>query len=99
MSGRTANGKAGERIVLVDEIEEIRGQVNIFHYQNAKLLLAIAVLCEAMQGVAGGGKETPRAMQRIPRGVPHEMDIVELVAEDANGALAKVFKSIRGHLG
>jgi len=83
----------------VDEIEEIRGQVNIFHYQDAKLLLAVAVLCEALQGVAGGGKETPRATQRVPRGVPHEMDIVELVPEDANGSLAKVFRSIRAHLG
>jgi hypothetical protein len=83
----------------VDEIDEIRGQVNIFHYQDAKLLLAVAVLCEALNGGAGGGKETPRAMQRVPRGVPHEMDIVELVPEDADGGLAKVFKSIRVHLG
>lgn len=83
----------------VDEIDEIRAQVNIFHYQNAKLLLVAAVLCEALNGEAGGGKETPRAMQRVPRGVPHEMGIVELVPEDANGSLARVFKSIRAHLG
>ena len=50
----------------VDEIDEIRAQVNIFHYQNAKLLLVAAVLCEALNGEAGGGKETPRAMQRVP---------------------------------
>jgi len=83
----------------VDEIDEIRGQVNIFHYQNAKLLLIVAVLCEAIGGEACGGKETPRATQRVPRGVPHEMGIVELVPEDANGSLARVFKSIRAHLG
>src|SRR3989442_6166361 len=41
----------------VDEIEEIRGQVNIFHYQNAKLLLVAAVLCEAVNGGGGGGKD------------------------------------------
>jgi hypothetical protein len=83
----------------VDEIDEIRGQVNIFHYQDAKILLAVAVLCEALAGTAGGGRETPRALQRVPRGVPHEMDIVELVPEEANGNLARVFRSIRTHLG
>jgi Halocarboxylic acid dehydrogenase DehI len=83
----------------VDEIDEIRAQVNIFHYQNAKLLLFVAVLCEALNGEAGGGKETPRATQRVPRGVPHEMGIVELVPEDANGSLARAFKSIRAHFG
>ena len=83
----------------VDEIDEIRAQVNIFHYQNAKLLLVAAILCDAIGGTAGGGKETPRAMQRVPRGVPHEMGIVELVPEDANGSLARVFKSIRAHFG
>src|SRR5437868_6934864 len=83
----------------VDEIDEIRGQVNIFHYQDAKILLAVAVLCEALTGTAGGGRETPRALQRVPRGVPHEMDIVELVPEEANGSLARVFRWIRTHLG
>ena len=83
----------------LDEIDEIRAQVNIFHYQNAKLLLVNAILCDAICGTAGGGRETPRAMQRVPRGVPHEMGIVELVPEDANGSLARVFKSIRSHLG
>jgi halocarboxylic acid dehydrogenase DehI len=83
----------------VDEIDEIRGQVNIFHYQNAKLLLVMAVLREALEGTAGGGKETPRATQRVPRGVPHEMGIVELVPEDADGSLSRLFKSIRAHFG
>jgi hypothetical protein len=83
----------------VDEIDEIRGQVNVFHYQDVKVLLAVAVLCEALAGTAGGGKETPRGLQRVPRGVPQEMDIIELVPEDANGTLARVFRSIRTHLG
>src|SRR5690349_17662830 len=82
----------------LDEIDEIRGQVNVFHYQNAKILLFAATLWEALHGVAGGGKETPRATQRIPRGVPHDADIVELLPEDSNGNLGKVFRSIRAHL-
>ena len=83
----------------IEQIDEIRGQVNVFHYQNPKLLLAMAVLREALVGTAGGGKETPRATQRVPRGVPHEAGIVELVPEDADGSLQKLFKSIRAHLG
>ena len=71
----------------IEQIDEIRGQVNVFHYQNPKLLLAMAVLREALVGTAGGGKETPRATQRVPRGVPHEAGIVELVPEDADGSL------------
>src|SRR3954465_5153704 len=81
----------------LDDIDEIRGQVNIFHYQAPKILLYSAVLWEALHDIAGGGRETPRATQRIPRGVPHEMDIVELVAEDSEGDLDKPFKSIRSH--
>jgi Halocarboxylic acid dehydrogenase DehI len=86
----------------VDEIDEIRGQVNVFHYQNTKLLLAAAVLCEAVRGGCGNaspGRATGRAMQRVPRGIPQDMDAVELVPEDANGALAKTFKQIRAHTG
>ncbi|MFL5247445.1 MAG: hypothetical protein ACJ79V_06435 [Myxococcales bacterium] len=81
----------------IDEIDEIRGQVNIFHYQAPKILLYSAILWEALHDIAGGGRETPRATQRIPRGVPHEMDIVELVAEDSEGDLDRSFKSIRSH--
>jgi hypothetical protein len=82
----------------LDQIDEIRGQVNVFHYQNAKVLLFAVTLWEALHEFAGGGRETPRATQRVPRGVPHEADIVELLPEDSNGSLGKVFKSIRAHL-
>lgn len=83
----------------VDEIDEIRGQVDIFHYVDAKLLMMASVLSQALAGGVGGAKEAARAMQRAPRGVPQDMDHIELVAEEANGLLGKVFKSIRGHLG
>src|SRR5437016_4894101 len=83
----------------LDDIDEIRGQVDIFHYVDAKLLMAVAVLGEALAGGVGGVSRGPRGEQRVPRGVPHDMDPIELVAEDANGPLGKVFKSIRSHLG
>jgi hypothetical protein len=44
-------------------------------------------------------KHGARAEQRVPRGVPQDMDHIELVPEDANGALGKTFRSIRTHLG
>jgi hypothetical protein len=83
----------------VDEIDEIRGQVDIFHYIDAKLLMAACVLAEALQGGAGGLARGPRGEQRVPRGVPQDMDPIELVPEDADGTLSKPFRSIRTHLG
>jgi hypothetical protein len=83
----------------VDEIDEIRGQVDIFHYIDAKLLMAACVLAEALEGGAGGVSRGPRGEQRVPRGVPQDMDPIELVAEDAIASLAKVFRGIRVHLG
>src|SRR5437868_1285139 len=83
----------------LDEIDEIRGQVDIFHYLDAKLLMGVSVLAEALSGGVGGVARGPRGEQRVPRGVPHDMDPIELVPDDANGMLAKVFRSIRMHLG
>ena len=83
----------------VDQIDEIRGQVDVFHYIDAKLLMAVATLAQALSGGVGGAKKGARAEQRVPRGVPQEMDHIELVPEEPNGALGKVFRSIRAHLG
>src|SRR5438067_6215466 len=83
----------------VDEIDEIRGQVDVFHYLDAKLLMATAVLSQALRGGVGGVRKGARAEQRVPRGVPQEMDHIELVPEETNGLLGKTFRSIRSHLG
>jgi len=83
----------------VDEIDEIRGMVDVFHYLDAKLLMAAAVLSQALREGVGGVKRGPRAEQRVPRGVPQEMEHIELVPEDSNGTLGKSFRSIRAHLG
>src|SRR3954469_11737601 len=34
----------------LDEIDEIRGQVDIFHYLDAKLLMGVSILAEALSG-------------------------------------------------
>ena len=83
----------------LDQIDEIRGQVDIFHYIDAKLLMAVSVLSQALQGGVGGARKGARAEQRVPRGVPPESDHIELVPEDSNGGLGKSFRSIRSHLG
>ncbi|HET9751995.1 MAG TPA: hypothetical protein VFP52_03505 [Myxococcales bacterium] len=83
----------------VDEIDEIRGQVDIFHYLDAKLMMAAAVLSGALDGGVGGVSKGARAEQRVSRGVPADMDHIELVPEDGNGAPAKTFRSVRTHLG
>src|SRR5206468_12567625 len=63
----------------LDEIDEIRGQVDIFHYVDAKLLTMTAILSQELEGGVGGAKKGARAEQRIPRGVPPHMDHIELV--------------------
>ena len=83
----------------LDEIDEIRGQVDVFHYQDTKLLLAAITLLGALDGGIGGAKGSSRAEQQVPRGVPQDMDHIELVPEDATGTLGKTFKSVRTHLG
>ena len=84
----------------LDEIDEIRGQVDVFHYQDPKLLMAAVTLLGALEpGGIGGAKASARAQQRVPRGVPADMDHIELVPEDANGMLGKTFRSIRTSLG
>src|SRR5439155_6803163 len=83
----------------LDDIDEIRGMVDVFHYLDAKLLMATAVLSQALKDAVGGVKRGARAEQRVPRGVPQDMDHIELVPEDANGSLGKSFRSIRSHLG
>lgn len=82
-----------------DQIDEIRGQVDIFHYVDSKLLMAVSVLSQALRGAVGGAKKGARAEQRVPRGVPPDMDHIELVPEEANGTLARPFRSIRAHHG
>jgi hypothetical protein len=83
----------------VDEIDEIRGMVDVFHYIDPKVLMAVAVLAQALKDGVGGSKRGARAEQRVPRGVPQDMDHIELVPEDANGSLSRSFRSIRAHLG
>lgn len=84
----------------LDEIDEIRGQVDVFHYQDPKLLMATVVLLGALEAAGiGGAKSSPRGQQRVPRGVPADMDHIELVPDDASGALGKTFRAIRAQLG
>jgi hypothetical protein len=83
----------------LDEIDEIRRQVDVFHYLDPKMLMAVTVLGQALAGGTGGASRGARAEQRVPRGVPPEMDHIELVPEDASGPPAKTFRSIRSHLG
>jgi len=83
----------------VDDIDEIRGQVDVFHYLDAKLLMAATLLGEALEGGVGGVSRGARSEQRVPRGVPQDMDPIELVPEEPNGTLGKVFRAIRSHAG
>jgi hypothetical protein len=83
----------------LDEIDEIRSVVDLFHYQDAKLLLFASVLGQALEVGCGGGRGSGRALMRIPAGVPEEMPALELVPEDVDGVLGDCFREIREHAG
>src|SRR6267378_1385331 len=40
----------------IDEIDEIRGMVDVFHYLDPKLLMTVAVLSQALKDGVGGVK-------------------------------------------
>src|SRR4030081_3759134 len=61
--------------------------------------MAACVLAGALRGGSGGVARGPRGEQRVPRGVPQDMDPIELVPEEPIGALGRVFRSIRAHPG
>src|SRR6202171_892828 len=52
----------------LDEIDEIRGQVDVFHYLDPKMLMAVEVLGQALAGGTGGGGRGARAEQGAARG-------------------------------
>ena len=81
-----------------DEIDEIRVQVDVFHYQDAKLLLFTSALLRALDGSCGGGRASSRALMRIPAGEPEGMPEIEQVPEDVDGKLGRCFADIREHL-
>lgn len=82
----------------VDEIDEIRAAVDLFHYQNAKLLLVAASLTRALDGGGDAGRPSSRALMRLPRGLPEEMPPLELVPEDVDGELGNCLGEIRTHI-
>jgi hypothetical protein len=80
-----------------DEIDEIRQHVDVFHYQNAKLLLLAALLSKALEESAGGGKATGRALMKVPAGTPEAMPEIELIPAEVEGALGRCFAEGREH--
>lgn len=79
----------------LDEIDEIRGSVDVFHYQNAKLLLLATAFLRALEGGCGGARANGRALMKLPRGVPDEMPELELVPEAVDGALGRCFAEMK----
>ena len=83
----------------MDEIDEIRLRVDVFHYQDAKLLLLASALLRALEeGSCGGGRPSSRAAMRVPPGDPEGLPEMDPVPADVDGALGSCFADIRDHL-
>ncbi len=81
----------------LDEIDEIRLVVNVFHYQNSKLLLFAAALLRVLEGGCVGSRGTSRSLMTLPRGIPEGVPELQLVPEDSDGKLGKIFAQMREH--
>src|SRR5207244_13006699 len=79
-----------------DQIDQVRQTVDVFHYQNAKLLLLAAALQRAFDP-SSPARSCPngRALMKLPRGVPEQMPELQLVPETADGVLARCFAQMR----
>ena len=83
----------------MDEIDEIRLHVDVFHYADAKLLLLASALLRALEeGSCGGGRASSRAAMKVPPGDPEGLPEIDPVPSDVDGALGTCFADIQGHL-
>ncbi|HEY3129166.1 MAG TPA: halocarboxylic acid dehydrogenase DehI family protein [Acidobacteriota bacterium] len=76
------------------ELENIRGELDVFHYVNSKLLLHCALLKQALGFL--GYRGTGRPLGQIESGIPSEMprEIVLLDPQSADPDLRSLFAEI-----
>lgn len=79
----------------VDDLDDIRGQVAIFHYTDPKLLLCAELLQALLAGETVGGRpRTPLDDTPLPEGAAETLPLPALLPEDPAGALGQVFHEI-----
>lgn len=70
----------------VDDIDDVREQVAVFHYLDPKLLLSAAILERLLSGIPVGGLHVAPALRaKIPEGTPMDMAPVRPEQEQEEG--------------
>lgn len=78
-----------------DDLEDIRAQVDIFHYVDPKQLLCESILLLACEGHRVGGMHVrPEMRLTIPEGPPRDMGRLSMVPEEPPGSITEVFGEI-----
>lgn len=77
----------------VDEVDELREQVQLFHYADPKLLLVVAALSRALSGERVGGARVARELLAPPP-EPDDLPALVLAPEAPGGVVGEVFAEI-----
>jgi len=78
-----------------DDVDEVRQQIDLFHYADAKVMLSAVVLARALEGHrVGGGHVRPALAVPVPDGVPADMPMPEPVPQRGRGIAGEVLRDI-----
>jgi hypothetical protein len=83
-----------------DETDEVREQVDLFHYADPKVLLCLGMLDAAVSGAELGGHRVRHEMMRpLPPGPPPNLPELVLLPEEPGGVAGELLHEIRATLG
>lgn len=83
----------------VDETDELREQVDLFHYADPKSLLCLSVMDAMVNGSALGRRPVAEELRRsLPLGPPADVPSVLLLPEEPGGVVGELFHEIRSTL-
>jgi hypothetical protein len=86
--------------VDVDEIEEVREQVDLFHYTDPKTLLCVAILSRLAEGGRVGGQPLRASLlESIPTDPAPDAPQLLLAPEEPGGVVGEVFDEIKHVIG
>lgn len=84
----------------VDDLDDLREQVDLFHYVDPKTLLCAGALEGLADGAVMGGRPVPRELLRtIPPGAPVDVPDLALLPEEPGGVMGELLHDITHTLG
>jgi len=84
----------------VDEIDEIREQVDLFHYADPKVLLCVGALEGLVRGSpVGGHLLRAELLATLPEGAPPDVPELALMPEEPGGVVGELFHEVIRTLG